>query len=443
VRDVTERKKTEEALREIREAERNRIARDLHDGALQDLGYALAETRHALSVPEDPELDRRLGRTVEALERMGPELRGAIYDLRVEEERNKPLAESLRDLVELNRRMNPDLNLRLDVDDSSPASHLGERGAELLRIIQEALTNVRRHSGARNATVRLMVEGNLLVAEVADDGRGFDPAAGSTAGMGTRGMRERSRALKGDLKIESQLGNGTKVRFETPLKREREEPEEEIRVLLVEDHASFRQAAASVFEREAGFEVVGQASSLAEARRMLEQETPDVAVIDLILPDGYGWDLIKELRAANRRAQALVLTAELGRAEIARTVENGAAGVLHKTVQLEEVVEAVRRLSAGEALLPLEEVVELLRFASARKDEEHEARQAIARLTPREREILQLLAEGLDSHGIAERLYISLRTERNHMTSILAKIRAHSRLQALVFAVRHGVVSID
>jgi DNA-binding NarL/FixJ family response regulator len=312
-----------------------------------------------------------------------------------------------------------------------------------LRILQEALTNVRRHSGAWTATVSLGVDGDLLVAEVADDGRGFDPAQATPAGMGTRSMRERARAPKGELKIESKPGKGTKVRFERPLKWQPEEPEDEIRVLLVEDHTSFRQATASGFEREAGFEVVGQACSLAEARKMLEQGPPDVAVIDLILPDGYGWDLIKELRAANRRAQALVLTAELGRAEIARVVEKGAAGVLHKTAELEEVVEAVRRLSSGEALLPLEEVVELLRFAGARKDEEHEARQAIARLTPREREILQALAEGLDSHGIAERLYISLRTERNHMTSILAKLGAHSRLQALVFAVRHGVVSID
>ena len=442
VRDVTERKRTEEVLREMREAERNRIARDLHDGALQDLSYALAETRHVLSVAEAPELDRRLGRVVEALERTGPELRSAIYDLRLEEERNKPLAESLGDLVELNRRMTPVLDIELDVDSSVPARPLGEKGAQLLRILQEALTNVRRHSGSRNAMVSLMTEEDLLVAEVADDGRGFDLAVGSPAGLGTRGMRERARALKGELKIESEPSRGTKVRFEMPLKRQPEEPEE-IQVLLVEDHASFRQAAASAFESEAGLEVVGQAGSLAEARKILAQEAPDVAVIDLVLPDGYGWELIKELRAGNRRAQALVLTAELGRAEIARAVENGAAGVLHKTAQLEEVVEAVRRLSAGEALLPLEEVVELLRFASSRKDEEHEAQQAIARLTPREREILQTLAEGLDSHGIAERLYIILRTECNHMTSILAKLGAHSRLRALVFAVRHCVVSID
>ena len=443
VRDVTERKKTEEALREMREAERNRIARDLHDGALQDLTYALAETRQVVSVPEDPQLPRRLERAVEALERTGPELRGAIYNLRVEEERNKLLPEALRDLVELGRRMNPDLDIRLEVADDFPARPLGERGADLLRILQEALTNVRRHSGARSATVSLMVEDDLLVAEVADDGRGFDPGKATLAGMGTKGMRERARALKGDLKIESEPGKGTKVRFETPLKRKREEPEEEIHVLLVEDHASFRQAAAFTFEREAGFKVMGQAGSLAEARKILEQGAPDVAVIDLVLPDGYGWELIKELRAANRRAQALVLTAELDRAEIGRAVENGAAGILHKTAELEEVVDAVRRLKAGEALIPLEEVVELLRFASSRKDEDYEARQAIARLTPREREILQALGEGLDSHGIAEQLYISLRTERNHMTNILAKLRVHSRLQALIFAVRHGVVSLN
>jgi hypothetical protein len=191
---------------------------------------------------------------------MGPELRGAIYDLRVEEERNKPLPESLRILVELGRRMNPDLDIRLDVADGFPDRPLGERSAELLRILQEALTNVRRHSGARNATVSLMVEEYLLVAEVADDGRGFSLSEWSPAGMGTRGMRERARTLKGDLKIESEPGKGTKVRFETPLKRQPEDPEEEIRVLLVEDHASFRQAAASIFERVAGFEVIGQGS---------------------------------------------------------------------------------------------------------------------------------------------------------------------------------------
>ena len=168
----------------------------------------------------------------------------------------------------------------------------------------------------------------------------------------------------------------------------------------------------------------------------------DVALVDLGLPDGYGGELIQELRAHNLQAQALVLSAILDRAEMARAVQSGAAGVLHKSTGMDEVVEAVRRLRAGETLLPLEEVVELLRFAGSRREEEYEARQAIARLTPREREILQALAEGLESKEIAQRLHISVKTEANHMTSILNKLGLHSRLQALVFAVRHGVAEI-
>jgi DNA-binding NarL/FixJ family response regulator len=167
-----------------------------------------------------------------------------------------------------------------------------------------------------------------------------------------------------------------------------------------------------------------------------------VTLVDLALPDGYGGDLIKELRTADPRAQALVLSATLDRAEIARAVEAGAAGVLHKSVDMDEVVESVRRLRAGETLLPLEEVVDLVRFASARKEQEYEARLAIAQLTTREKEVLQALAEGLDGQQIAAQLTISPVTERNHMANILAKLGVHSRLQALVFALRHGVVKV-
>jgi DNA-binding NarL/FixJ family response regulator len=136
------------------------------------------------------------------------------------------------------------------------------------------------------------------------------------------------------------------------------------------------------------------------------------------------------------------LSASLDRAEIARAVEAGAAGVLHKTVEMYEVVEAVQRLRAGETLLPVEEVVELLRFASFQKDQEYEARQAITQLTAREKEVLQMLVEGFDSKEIAERLHISSKTESNHMSSILSKLGLHSRLQALVFALRYGLVEI-
>jgi DNA-binding NarL/FixJ family response regulator len=167
-----------------------------------------------------------------------------------------------------------------------------------------------------------------------------------------------------------------------------------------------------------------------------------MALIDLGLPDGCGADLIKELREKNPQAQALVLSASLDRANIASAVERGATGVLSKTAHLDEVVEAVKRLRAGEPLMPLAEVVELLRFAGSRREEEIEARRAVEKLTPREVEVLGALAEGLGSEQIATRLHISLRTERNHMANILSKLEVHSQLQALVFALRHRVVEI-
>jgi DNA-binding NarL/FixJ family response regulator len=252
-------------------------------------------------------------------------------------------------------------------------------------------------------------------------------------------MRERAASVGGELDIRSEPGEGTTVRFELALGKDREE-QEEIRILLVEDHVSLREAVAALFDREPGFAVVGQAGSLSEARTMLDGV--DVALVDLDLPDGYGGVLIKELRDANPHAMALVLSAYSDRANIAHAIEFGAAGVLHKSVGINEIMEAVRRLRAGETLMPLEEVVEMLRFASFRRQQEREAHQAISKLTPREREVLEALADGLDGNEIAERLNISLATERNHMASILAKLQVHSRLQALVFALRYGVVEI-
>jgi DNA-binding NarL/FixJ family response regulator len=278
--------------------------------------------------------------------------------------------------------------------------------------------------------------------EVTDDGRGFDPTGTSSSanGSGIKGMRERADLIHGELDIRSEPGAGTNVRIDVLLRHDGEERSEPVRVLLVEDHASVRQALASAFERETGFEVVGQAASLAEAREMLDDV--DVALLDLALPDGSGADLIKELRTVSRRAQALVLSATLDRAEIARAVERGAAGVLSKTADLGDVLDAVRRVSAGETLLPPAEIVELLRYASRQRERERDERRALAELTPREREVLHALAEGLDSRRIADRLQISLRTARNHINSILVKLGVHSQLQAVVLALQYGIVEI-
>ncbi len=211
VEDITERKNAERALREIREAERRRISRDLHDGVLQDLTYALQSMQLARHLSGEGEWDEERDREVEALRRAVGGLRDAIYDLRVDDVRERPFVRSLEALVELNRQMSPEREVELIVDEGYAEEPSGAAGVEVLRIVQEALANVRRHSRARGATVKLGVEDGEAWVEVRDDGRGFEP--GIVPGVGLEGMRERAVALGGELEVESEPGEGTLVRL--------------------------------------------------------------------------------------------------------------------------------------------------------------------------------------------------------------------------------------
>jgi DNA-binding NarL/FixJ family response regulator len=213
------------------------------------------------------------------------------------------------------------------------------------------------------------------------------------------------------------------------------------RVLLVDDHTSFREMLAFVLDREPEFEVVAQAGSLAEARGMLEGV--DLAVVDLNLPDGDGTELIDALNTANPHAMVLVVTASPDREVHARVVQAGAAGVLHKSVRVKDIIEAAQRLTAGEAVHSVEEVLELFRIAGRSQSRGSESQQAIDQLTPREREVLWALADGLSDKEIAKRLNVSVGTVGNHFTNIFKKLGVHSRLQVLVFALRHGFIDVD
>jgi two-component system, NarL family, sensor histidine kinase UhpB len=212
VEDITKRKRAEAALREIREAERRRIARDLHDEALQDLFYVLQSLRlnQAVSAGEEAS-NGGLEREITALQRAIAGLRNAVYDLRLEAGQGRTFLQSLRSLLELNRHMAPEQTLELVVEEGFPAEFAGTTGLELLRIIREALVNVRRHSGASHARVTLARKEDGIRAEVEDDGRGLEPGKGT--GTGFTGMQERANALGGELKIWSVPGKGTKVCF--------------------------------------------------------------------------------------------------------------------------------------------------------------------------------------------------------------------------------------
>jgi PAS domain S-box-containing protein len=216
--DVTERKRAERMLEEIREAERNRLARELHDSTLQDIVYALQEVQVMQVVSQD-DLNPALEDTAEALKRSVEGLRGAIFELRLKETLDRSLVSSLENLVDLNRRMaRGRYELELLVEDDFPARLPNKAGQELTRLVQEALTNVRRHAEANHVRVELGLDGGLAYIEVSDDGCGFDSER-ATTGLGRQSMRHRALELGGEFSVESAPGEGTRVRFSIPVAR--------------------------------------------------------------------------------------------------------------------------------------------------------------------------------------------------------------------------------
>ncbi|MGF1470564.1 MAG: PAS domain S-box protein [Rubrobacteraceae bacterium] len=217
-RDITARKRTEASLTEIREAERRRIARDLHDAVLQDLAGTLQGLQAFKVESGGNGMSAELENEIDALRRAVAGLRGAIYDLRQEKE--EPFVRAVESLVELNRQTTPERQIKLSIMSGFPAELEKVVSVELLRVLQEALTNTRQHSDARTVKVSLCQQDHQILAEVYDDGCGFDAVA-ARDGVGLSGMRERIEEIGGTLEITSKPGKGTLVKGSIPYKAPR------------------------------------------------------------------------------------------------------------------------------------------------------------------------------------------------------------------------------
>lgn len=214
-----------------------------------------------------------------------------------------------------------------------------------------------------------------------------------------------------------------------------------IRLLLVDDHTSFRGALAFMLGREEDIEIAGEAGNLGDAQAILGRTPVDVALVDLDLAGEDGVDLVKTMHARHPDAVAVVLTANQRPESRAMAVAAGAVGVLLKTTSIPEVVAAVRQAAAGQALISPTELVELYRAAAAHQAKSAEGERALQSLTAREGDVLRALARGLDNQAIADQLFIGHETVRSHIVRILRKLGAESRLQAVLMALRHGYIN--
>ncbi len=206
------------------------------------------------------------------------------------------------------------------------------------------------------------------------------------------------------------------------------------RLVIVDDHDMFAESLRVALTSEADFEVVGTASTLRQAEALVNALAPDVVLLDHRLPDGLGVDAIGKLKAIRPGVQVVILTASADDSILVQATEAGCAGFVLKTSPLDELISAVRTAAAGEIMISGELLSRLL----SRLHHRHEAPRS--ELTAREHEILQLIAQGLTNGAIAKELFISVNTVRNHVQSLLTKLEAHSKLEALSIAIRDGLI---
>lgn len=207
-----------------------------------------------------------------------------------------------------------------------------------------------------------------------------------------------------------------------------------VRVLLVEDHDMVAEAICLALERSPGLEIVGRSASVASALRDAGRYEPDVVLLDRRLPDGDGVSAIAALEAVVPGVRVLILAGEGSVSVAARVAEEGGAGLILKASGLSELEDAVLRVAAGEVVYSQEVLGGVLGRLSGRVPK------VGSTLTSRERETLNLLAEGLNTTDISGRLGVALNTVRNHIQRVLKKLGARSQLEAVTIARREGLL---
>ncbi|GII53326.1 DNA-binding response regulator [Planotetraspora thailandica] len=219
---------------------------------------------------------------------------------------------------------------------------------------------------------------------------------------------------------------------------------EPIRVMIVDDHALIRRSLELAMAAEPDIEVVGEASDGQEAVGMADRLLPDVVLMDVRMPRKDGIEATRSIKESVPSTRIIMLTVSDEEEDLFEAIKAGATGYLLKDVQIDEVPDAVRGVHEGQSLINPAMAAKLIsEFASmSRKEAERPPQVPVPRLTDREMEVLRLVAKGMNNREIAKDLFISENTVKNHVRNILDKLQLHSRMEAVVYAVRERLLEI-
>ena len=205
-----------------------------------------------------------------------------------------------------------------------------------------------------------------------------------------------------------------------------------LRVLLVDDHEVVRQGVKALLEAQDNMMVVGEAGSASDAVRRVGYDSPDVVVMDVRLPDGSGVDACREVRSRFPDVKVLMLTSYADEEALVSAITAGAAGYVLKRIDSDELVRSIERVGKGESLLDPEMTERLFRKIRGEAEEDP----LLGRLSPQERKILDLIAEGMTNREIADELFLAEKTVKNYVSNLLGKLEMKRRSEAAAYAAR-------
>jgi DNA-binding NarL/FixJ family response regulator len=221
------------------------------------------------------------------------------------------------------------------------------------------------------------------------------------------------------------------------------EKPESLRVVICDDHALFRRGLEMVLENEPDIEVVGEATDGIQAVEKAQELMPDVILMDVRMPKRSGIEATQQIKELLPHVKILVLTISDEEADLYDSIKAGAAGYLLKEISTDEVADAIRSVWAGHSRISPAMASKLLtEFQAMTKRADDRQQIAPPRLTERELEVLRLVAKGLNNRDIAKNLFISENTVKNHIRNILEKLQLHSRMEAVIYAVREKILEI-
>jgi NarL family two-component system response regulator LiaR len=214
------------------------------------------------------------------------------------------------------------------------------------------------------------------------------------------------------------------------------------RILIADDHAMLREGMHNLLSQEKDFDVVGEAANGEEAVRLAKELKPDIVIMDVVMPKLNGLEATKQVRQESPATALLILTAYSDIQYIIGLLEVGAAGYLLKNAPGKDVVKAIRAVRSGESVLDPEVTRKLVqRLASLSRGSDE--REPGGQLTAREMEILKWAARGMSNKEMSEKLFISLRTVKAHMTNIFNKLGCSSRTDAIIKGLKQGYIALD